>query len=103
MGAQSSVPVPLFHIISRELQILGSFRYGPGAYQLAISLVERGLVDVKPLITQRYAFLDSGAAFEATKLGRDVDGKVDLTASRLTSALTWQTVIKCIIDGPLAE
>lgn len=76
MGAQSSVSFPIFYIISRELQVLGSFRYGPGSYPLAISLVERGLVDVKPLITQRYAFADSRNAFEATKLGKDLDGKV---------------------------
>jgi len=76
MGSQSSVPVPLFHIINKELQFLGSFRYGPGAYRIAISLVERGLVDVKPLITQRYPFAEGKAAFEATKSGKDALGKV---------------------------
>jgi D-xylulose reductase len=76
MGAQSAVPVPLFHIINKELVFRGSFRYGPGAYQLAISLVERGLVDVKPLVTQRFAFADSVAAFEATKFGKDTQGNV---------------------------
>lgn len=80
MGAQTSVAFPLFHIINKELQILGSFRYGPGAYETAISLVERGLVDVKPLITQRYAFIDSKDAFEATKTGRDQHGNVGCVA-----------------------
>ena len=78
MGGQSAVPVPLFHVINKELVFRGSFRYGPGAYQLAISLVERGLVDVKPLVTQRYAFVDSQAAFEATKAGRDAKGNVSV-------------------------
>lgn len=66
----------MFHVVAKELQILGSFRYGPGAYKLAISLVERGLVDLGPLITQRYAFADSIEAFEATRAGQDRDGKV---------------------------
>ena len=56
--------------------VKGSFRYGPGAYPLAISLVERGLVDLKPLVTQRYAFNDAIEAFETTKNGKDSHGKV---------------------------
>jgi len=84
MGSQMNVTMPLFHIISKELQILGSFRYGPGAYPLAISLVERGLVDVKALITQRYPFEDGIAAFEATKAGKDATGKVSGFAGTFT-------------------
>ncbi|WWD17531.1 chlorophyll synthesis pathway protein BchC [Kwoniella shandongensis] len=85
MGAKMTLPVPLFHIITKQLKVIGSFRYGAGDYPLAISLVERGLVDLKPLVTQRYEFDDAKEAFEATKLGKGKDGK---------------GVIKCIINAP---
>jgi L-iditol 2-dehydrogenase/D-xylulose reductase len=71
-----TLPVPFFQIISKQLRIVGSFRYGTGDYEFAISLAERGLVDLKPLVTQRYEFDDALAAFEATKAGKGPDGKV---------------------------
>ncbi|WWD02656.1 chlorophyll synthesis pathway protein BchC [Kwoniella europaea PYCC6329] len=85
MGRNMNVPLPLFHVINKQLKVLGSFRYGPGDYPLAISLVERGLVDLKPLVTHRFEFEDAKQAFEVTKLGRDEGGK---------------GVIKAIISGP---
>lgn len=85
MGAKMDLPVSFFQIICKQLHIVGSFRYGHGDYEFAISLVERGLVDLKPLVTQRYAFTDALEAFQATKAGKAPDGKA---------------VIKCIIDGP---
>jgi len=36
MGSQTSVLVLPFHIVNKELLIRGSFRYGPGTYQVAI-------------------------------------------------------------------
>ena len=76
MGARMTLPMPLFEIITKELRVLGSFRYGPGDYPLAISLVERGLIDLGPLITQRYEFTDALEAFETTRRGKDSSGKV---------------------------
>lgn len=81
----STVPIPMFAIVTKQLTMLGSFRYGQGDYPLAISLVERGLVDLKPLVTHRYKFKDALEAFELTKAGKDKDGK---------------PVIKVIIDKP---
>lgn len=52
---------------------------------LAIDLVARGLVDLKPLLTHTFKFEDALEAFEITKAGKDKDGKA---------------VIKCVIDGP---
>ena len=46
------------------MAIKGSFRYGAGVYDLAISLVARGLIDLKPLVTHRYPFEEAGAAFK---------------------------------------
>jgi threonine dehydrogenase-like Zn-dependent dehydrogenase len=43
---------------------------------MAISLVERGLVDLKPLVTHRYKFKDALEAFRMTEKGKDESGKV---------------------------
>ncbi|KAL7419078.1 hypothetical protein Q5752_005914 [Cryptotrichosporon argae] len=80
------VPISMFHVITKQLRLLGSFRYGQGDYPLAISLVERGLVDLGPLVTHRYKFEQALEAFETTRAGKDKDGK---------------PAIKCIIDAPL--
>lgn len=82
----STVPLPMFAIVVKQLTVLGSFRYGQGDYPLAISLVDRGLVDLKPLVTHRYKFADALEAFELTRAGKDKEGK---------------PVIKVIIDAPL--
>lgn len=76
MGSNMTLPVPLFDVITKQLNVTGSFRYGAGDYPLAISLVERGLVDLKPLVTQRYDFKDALEAFEMTRQGKDESGKV---------------------------
>lgn len=76
---------PLAQVINKQLVIKGSVRYGPRAYPLAISLVERGLVDLDGFVTQRYKFKDIDEAFETAKRGRDGSGKM---------------VIKVMIDGP---
>lgn len=75
-----TVKVPFFPVISKQLRILGSFRYGMGDYPLAISLVERGLIDLKPLVTQVVEFEDALEAFETTRKGRDENGKVSYLA-----------------------
>jgi D-xylulose reductase len=85
MGANLNIPVSFFQMITKQLRLVGSFRYGQGDYEFAISLVERGLVDLKPLATHRYSFKDALEAFEATKKGKGADGKA---------------VIKCLIDAP---
>jgi len=79
------IAVDVGQIICRELTIKGSFRYGPGDYQLAIALVAQSKINLKPLVTHRYTFGDAGLAFAATKSGVGPDGK---------------GVIKVMISGP---
>lgn len=76
MGSNMMIKMPLFDVINKQLEVTGSFRYGAGDYQLAISLVERSLIELSPLVTQRYDFADALAAFEMTRRGRDDEGKV---------------------------
>ncbi|GAA5846938.1 hypothetical protein JCM3766R1_004021 [Sporobolomyces carnicolor] len=84
MGAPE-ITVPVHLILVKELTIKGSFRYGAGCYQLSLDLVARGAVNLKALISHRYAFKDAKLAFDATKAGKGQDGK---------------TLTKAVIFGP---
>ncbi|THH14889.1 hypothetical protein EW146_g5503 [Bondarzewia mesenterica] len=78
-----TIPISLF--LSKELTMKGSFRYGSGDYRLAVALASHGKIDLKPMVTHRFAFTDAVAAFNATKAGRTEDGRA---------------LIKAIISGP---
>ncbi|KAJ6515779.1 xylitol dehydrogenase [Mycena sanguinolenta] len=80
-----NVTVNLGMLMVKELNYKGSFRYGPGDYPLAIGLVARGKINLKPLVTHRFPFNDAITAFKATRSGKSEDGK---------------GVIKAIISGP---
>jgi D-xylulose reductase len=79
------VAIPMFRVVTNEIKLKGSWRYGSGDYPLAIDLVARGLVDLKPLLTHQFPFERALEAFELTREGKDKDGK---------------PVIKCVIHGP---
>jgi len=79
------VSIPMTVALVKEILIKPSFRYGPGDYELAISLVAQGKINLKPLVTHRFKFEDARAAFEATKAGKGADAK---------------GLIKAIINGP---
>jgi len=81
--AEATVPITL--ALVKELNIKGSFRYGPGDYPTAIALVAAGKLDLKPLVTHRFAFKDAIEAFDVNRKGKSADGK---------------GVIKAIISGP---
>ncbi|KIY49304.1 xylitol dehydrogenase [Fistulina hepatica ATCC 64428] len=80
-----NVTVDMGVLETKELVVKGSFRYGPGDYNLAIALVAGGKINLKPLVTHRYAFERALEAFQATRAGKSPDGK---------------GVIKAIISGP---
>jgi len=84
MGAPE-VTFPLMSLLVKEAPFKGSFRYGPGDYELAIALVAQKKIDLKPLVTHRFKFDDAAEAFHTTRSGKGKDGK---------------GVIKAMIDGP---
>jgi len=79
------VTIPLTTLLVKEVLFKGSFRYGPGDYELAIALAAAEKIDLKPLVTHRFKFEEAVEAFETTKSGKGKDGK---------------GVIKAVIDGP---
>ncbi|KAJ7276509.1 xylitol dehydrogenase [Mycena haematopus] len=80
-----NVTINLGMLMVKELNYKGSFRYGPGDYPLAIGLVARGKINLRPLVTHRFPFNEAITAFKATRAGKSEDGK---------------GVIKAIISGP---
>ncbi|MPC07743.1 Sorbitol dehydrogenase [Portunus trituberculatus] len=59
----SEVTVPLTHAAVREVDILGVYRY-VNCFPIAIDLLAKKLVDVKPLITHRFNFEEFQKAFD---------------------------------------
>jgi D-xylulose reductase len=57
---------------AKELNVKGSFRYGPGDYRLATDLIASGRVKVKELISKKVAFEDAEQAFNDTKAGKGI-------------------------------
>lgn len=72
VGCQpDKVTVPLNVAISQEIDIKGVFRYR-NCYPLALSLVESGRIDLKPLVTHRFPLEQSIQAFETCSRGEGV-------------------------------
>lgn len=62
---------------TKELRIESVFRYAH-QYERAIALIASGKVDLKPLISETFAFDDAIAAFERAAEGRPADVKLQI-------------------------
>ncbi|HEX2553941.1 MAG TPA: L-idonate 5-dehydrogenase [Microvirga sp.] len=60
LGGEMTLPMNL--IVAKELQVRGSFRFDR-EFRLAVDLIGRGLVDVKPLLTETVPFEQAAEAF----------------------------------------
>ncbi|WP_174803596.1 L-idonate 5-dehydrogenase [Martelella limonii] len=63
LGLGGEVGLPQNMVVSKEIDIRGSFRFHE-EYGLAVDLLNQGLVDVKPLISETYPLSDAVNAFE---------------------------------------
>jgi D-xylulose reductase len=63
------IEFPIGMMSEKELMVRGCFRYGAGDYNLAVSLLTRGVIDVKPLISSTTAFENTTTAWEKTAKG----------------------------------
>lgn len=63
---------PIMAMCTKELNVKGSFRYGPGDYQTAVDLVASGRISIKELITNRVKFEEAEAAFRDVKAGKGI-------------------------------
>ncbi|MCG8508222.1 MAG: L-idonate 5-dehydrogenase, partial [Rhodospirillales bacterium] len=63
--------LPANHIMTRELNVLGSFRY-IDEFRAAMEMVTSGRIDIKPLISEVLPFEQLDAAIKLACEGRDV-------------------------------
>jgi D-xylulose reductase len=71
------VPVDIVLAQSKEIRMETVFRYA-NIYDRAIALIGSGKVDLKPLISQTFAFEDSVAAFDRAVEARPGDVKIQI-------------------------
>ena len=62
------IEFPIVALSQKELTVRGCFRYGAGDYELAVRFLEKGLIDVKPLISSITPFEKATEAWEKTAL-----------------------------------
>ena len=64
VGVTGDIPVPLNMIVGKEVELIGSHRFHE-EFASAVSLINVGAIDVKPIITGTYRLDEALAAFEA--------------------------------------
>jgi len=77
LGLGGEMTLPVNTIVTKELQLRGTFRFDP-EFELALSLMGKGLIDVTPLITASLPFTSAVDAFELAS-DRSKSMKVQLT------------------------
>lgn len=77
VGLGGEMTLPLNTIVTKELQLRGTFRFD-SEFELALRLMGEGLLDVKPLISASLPFEKAVAAFELAS-DRSRSMKVQLT------------------------
>lgn len=63
LGLGGDMTLPVQAMTAKELSLKGSFRFHPEFFT-GVSLMQKGLIDVKPLITQTFDLKDAHEAFE---------------------------------------
>ena len=63
LGLGGEMTLPVNAITAKEIDLRGSFRFHE-EFALAVELIGKGLIDVKPLISATVPFTDATAAFE---------------------------------------
>jgi L-idonate 5-dehydrogenase len=62
LGLGGDMSLPMMAITAKELELRGSFRFHP-EFAVGVGLMQKGLIDVKPLITQTVRLADAETAF----------------------------------------
>ncbi len=62
LGLGGDMSLPMMAITAKELELRGSFRFHP-EFAVGVGLMQKGLIDVKPLITQTVPLSEAETAF----------------------------------------
>ena len=63
LGLGGDMSLPMMAITAKELSLKGSFRFHD-EFHTGVSLMQKGLIDVKPLITHTVSIDDAVAGFK---------------------------------------
>jgi L-idonate 5-dehydrogenase len=77
IGLGGDVPLSINTIVAKEITLRGSFRFH-AEFGMAVELMGKGLIDVKPLISAEFPFTEATKAFE-TATDRSRSMKVQLS------------------------
>jgi D-xylulose reductase len=69
--------MPILLMSEKELNVKGSFRYGPGDFEQAVSLLSQGKVNVKALISSVVPFERATEAWEKTRKGEGIKNLIE--------------------------
>ena len=69
---KADINFPIMAMCTKELNVKGSFRYGPGDYQTAVDLVATGRISIKDLITGKVSFDEAEKAFADVRDGKGI-------------------------------
>jgi L-idonate 5-dehydrogenase len=76
VGVTGSISLPINAIVGKEITFRGTHRFHP-EFEHAVGLIDRGVIDVTPIITQTYPMEDAVEAFRTAK-NREKAVKVQL-------------------------
>lgn len=62
LGLSGDMSVPMMQVTAKELSLRGSFRFHE-EFAIAVDLMRKGLIDVKPLITHSFPLSEYASAF----------------------------------------
>ena len=63
LGLGGDMTLPMQMMTAKELELRGSFRFHP-EFSVGVGLMQKGLIDVNPLITHTFPLKDAVAAFD---------------------------------------
>ena len=66
VGVAGEMPVPFNPLVAKELTITGTFRFH-AEFSQAVQMIDRGEIDVTPIITQTFPLQDAKSAFEVAR------------------------------------
>ena len=81
-------PIDTNELVDKALDVAGVFRYA-NTWPLAVDLLSRGAVDIKPLITAHYPLQDAGQALESARTRKDANIKVMVHPLAIVLVLPW--------------
>ncbi len=80
LGLGGDITLPLNTIVAKELELRGSFRFHE-EFPLAVEMMQKGLIDPAPLITETYTLEDANDAFTlASDRSKAMKVQIDFTA-----------------------